>query len=109
MLDKIQNDGADIISQSANLDRIKEIEVNNRYSQNDNDYFIDESDISDIAYEKYQRYSDIQKFSKILMQTDEQEALDLVLKKTFDGTISVDNDEFMSELLSNSEFLNDII
>ena len=109
MLDKIQNDGADLASQSVNLDRIKETELKNRYSQNDCDYFIDESDISDAAYEKYQRYSDIQNFSKILLQTDEQEALDLVLKKTFDGTISIDNDDFLSELLSNDDFLNDII
>lgn len=109
MLDRIQNDGTDLIAQSANLDRIKEVELKDHYSQNDNDFFIDESDISDAAYEKYQRYSDVQKFSKILMQTDEQEALDLVLKKTFDGTITVDNDDFMSELLSNDDFLNDII
>ena len=109
MLDKIQNDSTDLVSQSANLDRIKEIDIQNQYSKNDYGYFIDESDISDAAFEKYQRFSDIQKFSKILMQTDEQEALDLVLEKTFDGTISIDNDEFMSELLNNDDFLNDII
>lgn len=109
MLDKIQGNQADIVGQSASLDRIKEIDIKNHYSSNDSAYFIDESEISDTAYEKYMREQDVKRFSQILLETDEDEAVNLVLKKAFDGTISIDNDDFLGDLLSNTDLLDDII
>jgi len=108
MLDKINGANSEAISQGVSLDRINEINSNNPYIENDTGYFVDESQISDAAFQKYQRYSDVQKFSKILMETDEQEAIDMVLKKAFDGTISID-DDIIGEIVSSSDFLNDII
>ena len=109
MLDKIQGNQADSVSQSASLDRIKEIELKNHYGANDINYIVDESEISDEAYRKYERENDIKHFSKILMETDEQEATELVLKKAFDGTISINDTDIISDLVNNSDLLNDII
>ncbi|MBQ8475764.1 hypothetical protein IJ531_01745 [bacterium] len=109
MLDKIQGDRAELIGQSASLDRIKEIDLNSHYSSNDVNYIVDESDISSEAYEKYIREQDVKRFSKILMETDEKEANELVLRHAFNGTISIDDDDFLGELLGNSDFLDDII
>ncbi len=108
MLDKIQGAQTDVVGQSTSLDRIKELELKSTYSTNESGYIVDESEISDIAYERYNREQDVKKFSKILLETDEKEAQDLVLQKTFDGTISIDDDEFMADLLNNSDLLNEI-
>ena len=108
MLDKIQGAQADSIGQASSLDRIKELDFRSKYSDNEYDYIVDESQISDIAYEKYNRELDVQKFSKILLESDEKEATELVLKKAFDGTISIDDDEFLSDLLNNSDLINEI-
>ena len=109
MLDKIQGSQTDLISESASLDRIKEIEANGHYKSNDINYIVDESDISVEAYKKYERENDIKRFSKILMETDEQEANELVLQKAFDGTISIDDTGIINDLSSNNGLLDDII
>ena len=108
MLDKILGTNSESVTQSQNLDRIKEIGTTNPYEATSNNYFIDESDISSEAIAKYEHENDIKKFSEILMQYDEKDALEQVLQKVFDGSISIDNDEFLSELLTNEDFLNDI-
>ena len=51
---------------------------------------------------------DIKTFSDILMQTDEKAANDLVLKQAFEGLFSIDNTDFLSEILDNEDLLNDI-
>ena len=109
MLDRIQGSQADSVNQSTSLDRIKELELKNQYKEYDSDYFIDESRISNEAYQKYQREIDVKHFSDILMQTDEKEAANLVLKKAFDGTISINDDNILNDLISNNDLLNDII
>ncbi len=108
MLDKIINTNSDSISQSQNLDRINQIGATNPFEKVNSSYFIDESQISDDAIEKYQRELDVKKFSEILKETDEKEANELVLKQAFDGILSIDDDEFLSELLTSDVFLNDI-
>ena len=108
MLDKILNTSSETVKQSQNLDRIKEIGVSNPFEQKSTDYFVDESEISPEAFRKYERELDVKKFSDILIQYDEKDALEQVLHQVFDGTISIDNDEFLSELLTNEDFLNDI-
>lgn len=108
MLDRIQGGHAEQIGQSASLDKIKEIDIKNREIQNDSEYFIDESQISQAAYEKYEREMDIAKFSKILLETDEKEANELVLKDAFDGKIIIDNDDYLGELITNNNLLDDI-
>ena len=108
MLDKILGTNSESVTQSQNLDRIKEIGTTNPYEAASNNYFIDESDISSEAIAKYEHENDIKKFSEILMQYDEKDALEQVLQKVFDGSISIDNDDFLSELLTNEDFLNDI-
>lgn len=108
MLDKILNTNSDSISQSQNLDRINQIGATNPFEKTNSSYFIDESQISDDAIEKYQRELDVKKFSEILKETDEKEANELVLKQAFDGILSIDDDEFLSELLASDVFLNDI-
>ncbi len=108
MLDKILNTNSDSISQSQNLDRINQIGATNPFDRANSSYFVDESQISDDAIEKYQRELDIKKFSEILKETDEKEATELVLKQAFDGILSIDDDEFLSELLTSDVFLNDI-
>jgi len=109
MLDKINNNSTDIINQSQNLDRIKSIGVTNPFAEDTDAYFIDESDISNAAMQKYQHDLDIKNFSNILMEINEKEANDLVLQQAFSGNLSIDNDEFINELLINDDFLNDII
>jgi len=59
--------------------------------------------------QKYQHDLDIKNFSNILMEINEKEANDLVLQQAFSGNLSIDNDEFINELLINDDFLNDII
>ena len=108
MLDKILNTNSETVSQSQNLDRISQLGATNPYEKANSDYFIDESDISSEAFKKYEHEVDVKKFSDILMQYDEKEALEEVLRGVFDGSISIDNDEFLSELLTNEDFLNDI-
>lgn len=108
MLDKIQNTGSESITQSQNLDRIRGLGVSNPFEEDDKGFFVDESNISSLALEKYQRELDVKKFSDILMETDEKAANDLVIKQAFDGTLSIDNDDFLSELLNNEDFINEI-
>lgn len=108
MLDKIQNTGSESITQSQNLDRIRGLGTTNPFEDDDKGFFVDESRISSQALEKYQRELDVKKFSDILMETDEQAANELVLQQAFDGTISIDNDDFLSELLNNEDFINEI-
>ena len=108
MLDKILSTNSETVAQSQNLDRIKEIGATNPFEQKGTDYFVDESDISPEAILKYEHEIDVKRFSDILMQYDEKDALEQVLQKIFDGSISIDNDEFLSELLTNEDFLNDI-
>lgn len=108
MLDKIQNTGSESITQSQNLDRIRGLGVSNPFEEDDKGFFVDESNISSLALEKYQRELDVKKFSDILMKTDEKAANELVIKQAFDGTLSIDNDDFLSELLNNEDFINEI-
>ncbi len=108
MLDKIQNNNSESIIQSQNLDRIRGLGATNPFEDDDKGFFVDESSISSLALEKYQRELDVKKFSDILMETDEQAANELVVKQAFDGTLSIDNDDFLSELLNNEDFINEI-
>ena len=108
MLDKIQNNNSELIGQSQSLDRISQIGVTNPFKEADSNYFIDQSEISSTALEKYQRELDVKTFSDILMQTDEQAANELVLQQAFEGMFSIDDDQFLLELLDNVDFLNDI-
>lgn len=108
MLDKILGNSSESVKQSQNLDRIKEIGASNPFEKTSAKYFVDESEISNEALKKYEHELDVKKFSEILMQTDEKDALEQVLQGVFDGSISIDNDEFLSELLTNEDFLNDI-
>ena len=108
MLDKILANNSEIIDQSQSLDRIKELGVSNPYKVDKNKFFIDESSISTAALEKYQKELDIKNFSEILMQTDEKAANDLVLQQAFEGLFSIDDTDFLSELLDNEDLLNDI-
>ncbi len=108
MLDKIQNSNSESINQSQNLDRIRGLGQTNPFEESDNRFFIDESQISNEALEKYQREEDVKTFSKILLDTDEKQANELVLKQAFEGNFSIDDTDFLSKLLDNEEFLNDI-
>ena len=109
MLDKILNNtSSELINQSQSLDRIRSIGATNPFEESDSNYFIDESHISNAALEKYQKEEDIKTFSQILFQTDEKAANELVMQQVFDGLYSIDNDDFLSELLSNEDFLNEI-
>ena len=108
MLDKILGSSSESVSQSQNLDRINQIGSTNPFESVSASYFVDESDISSEALKKYEHEMDVKKFSEILMEYDEKDALEEVLRGIFDGSISIDNDEFLSELLMNEEFLNDI-
>lgn len=109
MLDRIQNNGLDSIEQNQNLDKIKGIGVSNPFIYNDSDFFIDESHISNEALKKYQRELDVHTFGEILKSTDQKEADNLVLRQAFDGLLSIDDNNFLSELLNSKEFLNDLI
>ena len=108
MLDKILGTNSENVSQSQNLDRINQIGATNPFEGTKADYFVDESNISSEAIAKYEHELDVKKFSEILMQYDEKDALEEVLQKVFDGSISIDNDEFLTDLLTNEDFLNDI-
>ncbi len=107
MLDKITNNNSESITQSQSLDRIKEV-ATNPFESVENGYFVDESDISSAALQKYQREVDVKKFSEILKETDQKAADELVMQQAFEGSLSIENDEFLSELLNNEDFLNDI-
>lgn len=109
MLDKILANNSEIIDQSQSLDRIKGLGVSNPYEADKSKFFIDESSISNDALEKYQKELDVKTFSDILFQTDEKAANDLVLQQAFEGILSIDNTDFLSELLDNEDLLNDII
>ena len=111
MLDKIQNNSADLINQSQqsqNLDRISQIGATNPFYEVKGKYFIDESDISELALQKYEHEQDIKRFSQILSDMDEKEARDMVIKKVFNGTIELDSDDLLIELSKNVELLNDV-
>lgn len=108
MLDRIENNSADLINQSSSLDRIKEISTTNPFNKVKGNYFVDESDISSLALEKYNHEQDIKKFSDFLFETDEKEATKLVLQEVFNGKIEMDNDELISELIKNKTLINDI-
>ncbi len=108
MLDKISNNNSESIAQSQSLDRIKGV-ATNPFEEVENGFFIDESDISSAAIKKYQREVDVQKFSEILKETDEKASVELVLKQAFEGKLSIENEDFISELLNNKDFLNDIL
>ncbi len=107
MLDKITNNNSESIAQSQSLDRIKNV-ATNPFEDVENGFFIDESNISSAAIQKYEREVDIKKFSEILKETDEKASNELVLQQAFEGNLSIENDDFISELLNNKDFLNDI-
>lgn len=109
MLDRILGTNSEIINQSQSLDRISGLGVTNPFEESKDKFFIDESNISTAAFEKYQREIDVKNFSEILMQTDEKAANELVLKQAFEGLFSIDDTDFLSELLDNEELLNDIV
>ena len=109
MLDKIQSNISETIAQSQNLEKIAGLGISNPYENDDKKFFIDQSDISSLAIEKYQRELDINKFSEILKQTDEQEATNQVLSRVFNGDFSIDNDNVLMEILNNEDFLNDVL
>ena len=108
MLDKILANNSEIIEQSQSLDRIKGLGVSNPFEESDSGFFIDESSISSVALQKYQRELDIKTFSDILKETDEKASNDLVMQQVFEGKFSIDDNDFLSELLNNEEFLNDL-
>ena len=108
MLDRILGTNSEIINQSQSLDRISGLGVTNPFEESKDKFFIDESNISTAAFEKYQREIDVKNFSEILMQTDEKAANELVIKQAFEGLFSIDDADFLSELLDNEELLNDI-
>ena len=108
MLDKILANNSEIIDQSQSLDRIRGIGATNPFEESRDKFFIDESSISSAALQKYQRELDVKSFSEILMQTDQKAANDLVLQQAFDGLFSIDDTDFLSELLENEDLLNDI-
>jgi len=110
MLDKIQNSTSELISQSQNLNSLDRITSYGSQNQveNDKNFFVDQSDISTQAFEKYQREEDIKEFSKALMNMSEKEANDLVISNALDGTISFDQSDIINELLNNTDLINDI-
>ena len=107
MLDKIQNSSSELITQSHSLDRIW-LEGTQSPIERDKNYFVDQSEISSLAFEKYQREEDIKTFSNILMETDEKEANSLVVSKALDGNLELFKDDILNELLGNSDFINDV-
>lgn len=109
MLDRIQNNSLDNINQSQNLEKIEKYGSTNPIKEDRKSFFIDESQISQRALEKYQRELDITKFSDILKQTSQKEADDLVMSKAFNGSLSVENDDWLSELINSKDFLDDIL
>ncbi len=108
MLDKIQGNISETIAQSQGLEKVKGLGVSNPFEDDDKGFFIDQSDISSLALQKYQREIDVNHFSEILKQTDEQEATNLVLDKVFNGQFSIDNDDILMEILNSKDFLNDV-
>ena len=108
MLDKIQGNISETIAQSQGLEKIKSLGVTNPFEDDDKGFFIDQSDISSLAMQKYQREIDVNYFGEILKQTDEQEATKLVLDKVFNGQFSIDNDDVLMEILNSKDFLNDV-
>ncbi|MBQ2983267.1 MAG: hypothetical protein IJD57_00525 [Candidatus Gastranaerophilales bacterium] len=108
MLDKIQGNISETIAQSQGLEKIKGLGVTNPFEDDDKGFFIDQSDISSLAMQKYQREIDVNYFGEILKQTDEQEATKLVLDKVFNGQFSIDNDDVLMEILNSKDFLNDV-
>lgn len=105
MLDKINNNSESIDNLS--LNQIEKIGVKNPYESNDKNFFIDESLISNAAYEKYLREIDVKEFSGALFNLDQKSADDLVIKQAFDGILSFD-DSYLDELANNKDFLNEI-
>ena len=109
MLDKIQNNSSESILQSQNADRIRGLGVSNPYEEDSKNFFIDQSDISSVAFEKYQKEQDIQKFSEILKSTDEQAASNLVMQQMFDWIIKPEDINFSyDKIFENENFINDI-
>lgn len=108
MLDKIQGNISETIAQSQGLEKIKGLGATNPFEDDDKGFFIDQSDISSLAMQKYQREIDVNYFGEILKQTDEQEATKLVLDKVFNGQFSIDNDDVLMEILNSKDFLNDV-
>lgn len=109
MLDRIQNNGLDSINQGQTLDKILSVGATNPFETEDvSNLLVDESDISMAAFKKYQRELDIEKFSAILKETDEQEANNLVLKGIFRGDFNIENDEIFNSIVNNNDFLYDI-
>ncbi len=109
MLDRINNDGLDLINQGQGLEKVSLNGVSNPYKREDYKYFlIDESDISPAAFEKYQREHDIKKFSAILKETDENEANSLVMQSIFKGKFSIEDAEIYNSIINNNDFLNDV-
>ena len=105
MLDKINNNSESIDNLS--LNQIEKIGAKNPYESNDKNFFIDESLISNAAYEKYLREIDVKEFSGALFNLDQKSADDLVIKQAFDGILSFD-DSYLDELVNNKDFMNEI-
>jgi len=79
MLDRILGTNSEIINQSQSLDRISGFGTTNPFEESKDKFFIDESNISTAAFEKYQREIDVKNFSEILMQTDEKAAKAIII------------------------------
>lgn len=108
MLDRISNEHSEALSNSS-ISKISSLGVSNAYNTNDNDLFVDESNISDAAIRLYEREQDVKRFTElVLSDADDNSADALVINKALNGEISIDDDEAVFSLLSNEDFLNEL-
>lgn len=108
MLDRISNDHSEAISHSS-ISRISSLGASSAYNTDDDNLFVDESNISDTAIKLYEREKDVKRFTELaLSDADDKSADALVISKAMDGEISIDDDDAVFSLLSNEDFLNEI-
>ena len=86
MLDKILSTNSESIVQSQNLDRIKAVGVTNPFEEADSAYFIDESNISSAALQKYQKELDSLEEKKV-----KQDELVVVYRNSEDELFIIPN------------------
>lgn len=81
----------------------------NKHSLENNNPYVDKTEISSSAIELFQKDCDIRKFNKIAMSdSDNLSHLDIVKELFADGVIDPYEDDILKELLDNTKLLDDL-
>jgi hypothetical protein len=104
-----QNTSSEILTGSSAVERLQNGLATNPY-QNDRNFLIDETNISSTAINLWEKELDAKRFTHLVTSNPEDDwAERLVQENVLKGKFSIDDTEDLYNLLSNDNFLKDVM